>query len=213
MIKKIMKSNNKNKTTWNIIKEISGQKHQEIEVQKIKIEHKHITDPKEIACIFNNYFTCTNIKGNKDQIENRQINTTSKNSKLNGIQHVPSLLFKTFSTKEISTIIKSIKTKNSRGYDEISTQVLKISSNYIVSPVTYICNKIISLGIFTDRLKFAIVKPVYKKGDKKNCSNYRPISQLTSFSKIFEKAIYSRLTEHLVNNKLLAGNQYGFEKD
>jgi len=154
-----MKSSNKNKTTWNIIKEISGHKHQESEVQKWKIEHKHVTDPKETACIFNNYFTCKNIKGNKDKIENRQ------NSKLNGIQHVPSLVFKTFLTTEISTIIKSIKSKNSRGYDEISTQILKISSNYIVSPVTYICNKMISLGMFPDRLKFAIVKPVYKKGD------------------------------------------------
>ena len=35
---------------------------------------------------------------------------------------------------------------------------------------------------------------------------------MTSFSKIFEKAIYSRLTEHLVKNKLLTGNQYGFRK-
>ena len=105
-----MKSNNKNKTTWNIIKEISGQKHQEIEVQKIKIDHKHVTDPKEIACIFNNYFTCKNIKGNKDETENRQKNT-SKNSKLNGFQHVPSLVFKTFLTEEISSIIKSIKSK------------------------------------------------------------------------------------------------------
>jgi len=183
-------------------------------VQHIKIEHKHVTDPKEIACIFNNYFTFKNIKGNKDETESRQKNTTFKNYyfNLNGVQHVPSLVFKTFLTKEISTIIKSIKSKNSRGYDKISTKILKISSNYIVSPVTYICNKIISSGIFPDRLKFSIVKPVYKKGDKRNCTNYRPISLLTSFSKVFEKAIYGRLTEHLVNNKLLAENQYGFRK-
>jgi hypothetical protein len=212
--KKILKSNNKSKTTWNIIKEISGHNHQKIDIQDIKIEHKHVTDPKEIACIFNNYFTVKNNKGNKDETESRQENTEPKKyyTNTNGIQHVPYLVLKTFSTKEISTIIKSIKSKNSRGYDEISTKVLKISSNYIVSPVTYICNKIISLGIFPDRLKFSVVKPVYKKGDRRNCSNYRPISLLTSFSKVFEKAIHSRLTEHLANNKLLAVNQYGFRK-
>jgi len=209
-----LKSNNKSKTTWNIIKEISGHKHQKIDVQGIKTEHKHVTDRKEISCIFNNYFTFKNIKGNKDETESRQKNTTFENCyfNLNGIQHVPSLVFKTFSTKEISTIIKSIKSKNSRGYEEIATKILKISSNYIVSPVTYICNKIILSGIFPDRLKFSIVKPVYKKGDKRNCTIYRPISLLTSFSKVFKKAIYSRLTEHLVNNKLLAENQYGFRK-
>jgi hypothetical protein len=95
--KKILKSNNKSKTTWNIIKEISGHKQQKIDVQDIKIEHKYVTDPKEIACIFNNYFTFKNIKGNKDETESRQKNT-SKNyyPNLNGIQHVPSLVFKTF---------------------------------------------------------------------------------------------------------------------
>ena len=85
-----MKSNNKSKTTWNILKEISGHKHQKIDVQDIKIEHKHVTDPKEIAGIFNNYFTFKNIKDNKDEAESRQKNTTSKNYylNLNGIQHL-----------------------------------------------------------------------------------------------------------------------------
>jgi len=54
------------------------------------------------------------------------------------------------------------------------------------------------------------VKPVFKKGDKMNLTNYRPISLLTSFSKVFEKALYRRLTEYFDNNKLLVANQYGF---
>ena len=57
-----------------------------------------------------------------------------------------------------------------------------------------------------------MVIPVHKKGDKTNLTNYRPISLLTSFSKVFEKALYSRLTEYLYNNKLLVENQYGFRK-
>jgi hypothetical protein len=57
--------------------------------------------------------------------ESRQKNTTLENCyfNLNGVQHSPSLVFKTFSTKEIFTIIKSIKSKNSRGYDKISTKI------------------------------------------------------------------------------------------
>jgi hypothetical protein len=54
------------------------------------------------------------------------------------------LVFKTFSTQEITSIIKLMKTKNSTGYDEISTKLLKISANYICSPLTYICNKSVS---------------------------------------------------------------------
>jgi hypothetical protein len=116
-----------------------------------------------------------------------------------------------FSTKEISSIIKSIKTKNTHGYDEISTKILKISTNYIISPLTCICNRIILSGSFPERLKYSIIKPVYKKGDKVNYSNYRPISLLT-FSKIFEKAIYIRLTEYLLNNRIFVESQYGFWK-
>jgi len=53
---------------------------------------------------------------------------------------------------------------------------------------------------------------MYKKGDRMNPTNYRPISLLTSFSKIFENSLYIRLTEHFNSNKLLAGNQFGFRK-
>jgi len=60
-------------------------------------------------------------------------------------------------------------------------------------------------------MKFSIVKPIYKKGNKMNSADYRPISLLTSFSKVFEKTLYIRVTEHL-NNNLLVGNQFGFRK-
>jgi hypothetical protein len=45
-----------------------------------------------------------------------------------------------------------------------------------------------------------------------NPTNYRPISLLTSFLKVFEKALYFRLTEHFYSNKLLVGNQFDFRK-
>ena len=117
-----------------------------------------------------------------------------------------------FSTREICSIIKSIKSKNTYGYDEISTKILKISSNYITSPLTHICNKIILSGSFPDRLQFSIVKPVHKKGDRTNYYNYRPTSLLTSFSKVFEKAIYTSVIEYLLNYKILSESQYGFQK-
>jgi len=61
-------------------------------------------------------------------------------------------------------------------------------------------------------MKFSTVKPIHKKGNNTNLTTYRPISLLTSFSKIFEKALYNRITEHLNTNNLLVRNQFGFRK-
>jgi sarcosine oxidase/L-pipecolate oxidase len=90
--------------------------------------------------------------------------------------------------------------------------VLKLSANYIYLPITYICNNSILSGVFPDHLKFSVVKPTYKKGDRTYPANYRPISLLTSFSKFLEKALYIRLYEHLNCNKLLVNDQFGFRK-
>jgi hypothetical protein len=73
--------------------------------------------------------------------------------------------------------------------------------------LSFICNNSILSGIFPTRLKYAIVKPLLKKGDKGNVANYRLISLLTSFFKVFEKIIYDRLLKHIeINNILAAGN-------
>jgi len=65
-------------------------------------------------------------------------------------------------------------------------------------------------GTFPTRLKYAIVKPLLKKWDRENIANYRPISLLTSFSKVFEKIIYDRFLKHIKTNNILVDEQFGF---
>jgi hypothetical protein len=125
----------------------------------------------------------------------------------------PNINLKSISTKEIENIIKSLKPKNSTGYDGISTKLIKICSPFTSSPLAHIRNKSLSSGIFTDRLKYAIVKPLFKKGDKSKISNYRPISILSSFSKVIEKVMYNQLQEHLNKYGILAEEQFGFSAD
>ena len=127
---------------------------------------------------------------------------------------LPNFKFMPLSTKNIRNIIKSLNTRNSHGYDEISTKLftklLKLSSPYILSPLTHICNKSLSLGIFPNHLKYSVIKPLFKKGDKHNISNYRPISILTSFSKVLEKAVHFQLYSHCSKHNILVGEQFGF---
>jgi Notch-like protein len=86
---------------------------------------------------------------------------------------------------EIVNIINKLNMANSFGYDEIPIKIVKSNSYYITSPLTYIINRSLAIGIFLDRLQFSEIIPIYKKGDKNLISNYRPICILTSFSKIF----------------------------
>jgi hypothetical protein len=74
------------------------------------------------------------------------------------------------STKDVRNIIKYLNTKNLHGYDEISTELLKLSSSFILSPLTHTCNKSLLLGIFPDYLKYSEIKPLFKKIDKKKTS-------------------------------------------
>jgi Notch-like protein len=126
------------------------------------------------------------------------------------IRPFPHIKLTPVTTKEISEIIKSLKWKNSHGYDEIPVRILKISLTFIISPHTYICNKLLSTGIFPTQLKYSQINPIFKKFSKTDISNHRPISLLKSFSEVFEKVIYKRLHYHIKVNNILAKEQYGF---
>jgi len=66
--------------------------------------------------------------------------------------------------------------------------------------------------ILPERLKYAVITPLHKRGDVSDITNYRPISLLPVSSKIFEKAMHSRLNQHLQTNNILTTEQYGFRK-
>ena len=80
----------------------------------------------------------------------------------------------------------------------------------LVSAVVF--NKILSTGIFPEILKFSEVKPFFKKGSTTEFSNYRPVSLLTSFSKVREKIIYKRLYCYVTEHNLLVKEQFGFRE-
>jgi hypothetical protein len=64
------------------------------------------------------------------------------------------------------------------------------------------------MGTFPSRLKFSVEKPIYKFRDRFNIANFRPVSLLTSFSKVFEKIIYSTMYHYIVQNQILVKEQY-----
>ena len=114
------------------------------------------------------------------------------------------------SQKEISELIQKLPAKTSSGYDNISNVLLKDIGRYIVSPLTIIFNESLTMGIFPEVMKLADVVPLYKAKEKFLETNYRPISLLTTMSKILEKVVYNRVYKFLNDNNQLYENQYGF---
>jgi len=133
------------------------------------VEGENITDPQTIAETCNGYFVAIaeNVKKQRNNNFIDDDNDSVDNHTLFMEQAFntpyPSMDSKYTSAKEIEGIIKSLKAKNSYGYKEISTKVLKLSGPFISSPVEFICNKMFSEGVFPDRLKYAIIKPLHKK--------------------------------------------------
>ena len=113
-------------------------------------------------------------------------------------------------TKEIEQIIKSLKTNNSCGYNDISTKILKIICPFISSPTNYISNKMMFCYLFPDRLKYTIINPLHRNDERCGVSNYRPVSILTSFSKVFEIVMKRSVLKQLTNYNILSTEQYGF---
>ena len=103
-----------------------------------------------------------------------------------------------------------MKNSHSKGSDNIPVNLVKCCAVELSSILTHLNNESLSNGIFPDILKIAKVVPIFKNGDKKQISNYRPISVLSSFSKIFKKVVSTRLIKYLDANNILHQSQFGF---
>jgi hypothetical protein len=114
----------------------------------------------------------------------------------------PYIKYKYSTHLEIEKIILNLKNSSASGYDGISCKILKSCAKTISLSLAHIFNSSLAKDIFPSRIKYSTTKPVHKKGKKECISNYRPISLLPSFSKIFEKLIYNRLYHHCIENKI-----------
>jgi hypothetical protein len=148
------------KTTWNIIKSETN-----------RLKSHTVSNYKNSPDIFNDHFLSVAEKI-MQSIRHGDTEDTSDNKNpmyhLSRISHnpFPNIIFNNTTTKEIERIIKSIRVKNSHGYDGITTKMLKASAPYISSPLNYICSKSIRSGTFPTPLKYSIVKALLKKGDR-----------------------------------------------
>lgn len=94
----------------------------------------------------------------------------------------------------------------------LDSRILKHIAHHITTPLTHIINLSLKNGIFPKSYKLSTIVPIFKKGNKKELGNYRPIALQINFSKILEKIVKTRLEEYLTKNNKLTDKQYGFRK-
>ena len=124
-----------------------------------------------------------------------------------------SMYFAPTDTKEINTILHGMKPPKSAGPDNLTPYFLKQLHHEISEPISILVNMSITNATVPNCLKLFKVIPIHKAKAKDNLANYRPISLLTTVSKVLEKIVYKRLYSFLDTCNIFSRNQYGFRKN
>ena len=183
------------KTYWSILKRFLN-KIKIPTIPPLLVDGIFETDYKKKAAIFNTFFA-------------KQCNIIDNGSVL------PEIVFKsekrltdiTFSSLDLSKIIKDLNSNKAHGHDNISIKMIQICGDSIIPPLKMIFESAIRSGHFPDSWKKGNVIPVHKKESKNLVKSYRPISLLPIFGKIFEKVIYKNLFDYFHDNKFLSEHQ------
>ena len=191
---------------WEILKSIINNKQSKPSKQFI-VKNQLTSDASCIANTFNNYFV--NIGPNLSK--KIPVSEIDPMQYINGLNFPDSIFIRETTESELKRIILGLK-NSSAGFDEISSRLLKDSFQFYIKPLVHLVNLSLSQGVFPKELKIARVVPLYKSGDVSAISNYRPVSILSTFSKLFEKIMHSRLIEYIDSHNILNNAQFGFRK-
>ena len=138
-------------------------------------ENRFITDFKETAELFNSFFSnqCSLLKNCSKLPTNLRYITDERLRTIN------------FTIDNTEKIIVSLNPNEAHGHDKISICMLKICRNTICKPLELIFKQALTTGVFPSEWKKGNIVPCYKKGDKQNIKNYRPVSLFPICRKFF----------------------------
>ncbi len=188
---------------WNTINQIY-KTNKETDTRYISLNDNKLTNPSEIAEFFNEYYTEIAPKLD-NELPLSNINPTTF---LTG-NYPTSMVVIPATTPDVKSVINSLKNKRGN-INEPSVTILKANKEQLAIPLVTPYNQSIRNDKFPQCLKHATVIPIHKKGAKDKISNYRPISLLNVYSKIFEKLMKKSLTKYLESKCILCPDQFGF---
>ena len=164
------------------------------------IDDKFVTDIQTKANIFNKFFAeqCTPLRNGSVLPVNQMFLSQAR---------LKSLDFKEF---EILKLIRALNINKAHGYDDISIRMIKICDKSLLKPLILLFKYSSQSSCYPDIWKRSNIIPAHKKIDKQLVNNYRPVSLLPICGKIFEKIIFNKIYNFLLEESLLNSNQSGF---
>jgi len=196
---RLIDPNTSSKQYWHITKQLYGSKVQRGIPPLIKNGKVHTSSTAKCN-IFNKTFT-----------DKARLPDTKPN--------LPPLILKTnqqleliqTNEEEVLKCIKNLDIKKASGPDGISNRLLKNTVTAITKPLSKLFNLSLSSGKFPSQWKKANVSPIYKKNDRQNDNNYRPISLLSCIGKLLERIVFMRVYEFCMNHNLLTWRNSGYK--
>ncbi len=198
---KLLEAGGSGKKKWKVLKEkLMLQKSSE-KIKEICVNGSFLTDENDIAKAFKEHFETCATKLSEGLPEGEDTSAAMEQGDEWHLEHT--------NEQQIVKIIHSMKNKNSSGFDDLTNRMLKREPHAFSRLIVTLINESIDEGIFPNALKTAKVIPIFKKGDKLNLNNYRPIALLPVLSKVFEKIINLQLNR-IIDNGFIDDNQFGF---
>ncbi len=197
---------------WKYLKELIPTSSMK-DISMIRTDDGEITNPKDIANEFNNFF----IEIAEKYIPHNPDGSDYDDSKLRAyIESIipPDITFSIpdMDSQFICSELQHMKVNKATGLDGINAKVLRIAAPVIAEPLRYIYNLSIRSGIFPDIWKKARVTPIHKSKDITDRGNYRPVSILPLLSKLIERHIHNCFYKYLMDLRILIQSQSGFRK-
>ena len=198
------------KKTWQVINELRGKSKNQLKDDFI-IDGNRVICRRTIANKFNSYFTSLANNLNEKVLSENNLS----------IQPIDS--FTQFMSKSVNhsiyleetcpgEILEIIHEFDNGKASDIPIAVVKKPAHLLSTTLAKLYNNCIQSGAFPSLFKVGKVTPIYKKDNKENVENYRPVSILPIFGKIFEKIIYKRLYTFFTAKGILHDEQFGFRK-
>ena len=195
--------------TWKSVNMIlNRQKPTSSILQALKINDNISSDPVEICESLNKHFVSIGKK-----LSSSLNNQPTNHKQYMGKRLLHSVVLNPTDQYEIAAIISNLNDRKSSGYIDIPVTLIKHAKHLIAPFMTKSFNICLDSGNYPDILKIAKVISLFKKGDKTDIGNYRPISILSPINKVFQILLHRRLINFWEKSKVLSKFQFGFRKD